>query len=310
MNSIRKGTFVASGEIVVDLLSKELCKSLDQSATFERCFGGSAANVAVNLTKLGVPAALISRVGNDCFGTYLIQSLRAYGVDTRFVTRDIFNPTSLSILSTGEPTAKFIHYRLADTQLLRGDIPDELLRTCKIFHATAHGVARQPSRDAILDAFSYVLKQGAITSFDPNYSTADWVDVDEAMLVIRQFVSQATFVKPSRDDSRRIFGAGVDDDRYIDLFHEMGAENVIFTKGEEGAILSLKNGARRAYPAAHVSTVVDATGAGDAFTAGFYAAYIKTGDLQLAMSVAAKVAAFQLGYFGAIAPLPHLSQFL
>lgn len=302
--------FVSAGEMLVDLISSEPRVPLAQVKRFEKHFGGSPANVAVNLHRLGIPSTIVSKVGHDSLGDFLVEQLSLYGIDTTHVGRDRNFPTSAVVVSSGVATADFVIYRQADTQLTREMIPNTLLQQARIFHTTAHGIARNPTREAILDAFRFAHENGIITSFDPNYSDRYWPDREDAMQTLRHFFSLATFTKPSEDDAERIFGPGLSDDQAIDRFHELGAKNVILTKGAKGSRLSLEGGLRRDFPAEPLTRVVDATGAGDAFTAGFYAAYLTTNDPIQSMGVGAKTAAFKLGYLGAISPLPPLARFL
>lgn len=300
--------FVAAGEILIDMISLNAAAGLAASTSFGKFFGGAPANVAVNMQRLGVNSTIISRVGNDGLGTFLIDSLAEHRVDTSHVSRDNEYPTSMAVITSGTETAEFVIYRQADTRLARADISDQLLAGCRIFHTAAHGIARRPARDAILDAYIFVHKLGLITSFEPNYSDRYWPDRVDAMATLSKFLAHTVFTKPSDDDAERIFGPGTPEQQ-IARFHDAGARNVILTRGAKGAILSTPEG-QREYPAAPVSDIVGFTGAGDAFTAGFFAAYLMGGDTDKAIHAGLKAAAFKLGYPGAIAPLPPLETLL
>ena len=79
--------------------------------------------------------------------------------------------------------------------------------------------------------------------------------------------------KPSADDARRVFGPDYEPEQYIEMFHDLGAEVVVFTRGEEGNLIS-ENGRITAHVPARPVEVVDVTGAGDAFWAGFLTAIL------------------------------------
>jgi fructokinase len=306
--SAKKYPFIAAGEILIDFMSGQPKASLAQSQTFSKNFGGAPANVAVNMKRLGVDSTIVSKVGSDGLGDFLVDYLKELDLDSTYVSRDPHWPTSMVVMTTGTATAEFIAYRQADTRVERSEIPDELLMGCDIFHTTAHGIARSPTRDAVLSAFEFAYKNGKITSFDPNYSDKFWPDRKDAMETLGKFCEVTKFMKPSADDCERIFGKASEEE-WLKRWHDMGVENIMFTRGEHGAIYSNANGTRQEYPAIKVEKVADPTGAGDAFTAGFYATYLKTGDIDKAMNVGIKVATFTLEYTGACAPLKPVEHY-
>lgn len=301
-------SFVSIGEILIDFISKEPSKPLDQSTTFGKFFGGAPANVAVNMNNLGVDSTIVSKVGNDGLGTFLIDFLKEQKLDTSHISRDEETPTSMVVVTSQKTPPEFIAYRMADTQIRPYNIPDDLIMGCKIVHTTAHAIARKPTQESVLNAFKQAHKNGKWTSFDPNYSTSFWPDKDEAMDVIAQFLRHSTFCKPSIDDCERLFGKQ-STENYLAKFHEWGVEYVMLTLGEEGSMLSTKKDGVKKYPTKKVDKLVDPTGAGDAFTAGFFATYLKTNDLDKAMNVGNRTAAFSLGYLGAISPMPKVEEF-
>ena len=300
--------FVSIGEILIDFISKEPSKPLAASASFGKFFGGAPANVAVNMKRLGIESTIVSKVGNDGLGTFLIDFLNTLGLDTSYIQRDKTLPTSMVVVTSQKTPPEFIAYREADTQIRPHHIPDDLIAQCEVVHTTAHAIARTPTRTSVLEAFKRAYAAGKETSFDPNYSDSFWPDREEALDVIAQFLRHTRFCKPSIDDCERIFGTKSIDD-YLDLFHEWGVDHVMLTLGDKGALLSTRAGTRTSYPAERIKELVDPTGAGDAFIAGFFATYLTTGDLDRAMKVGNKTAAFSMGYLGAIAPLPSIETF-
>jgi len=302
-------TFVAAGELLVDFISRQPSTPLAISASFGKFFGGSPANVAVNMKNLGIDATLISKVGRDGLGDFLVTTLEGLGIDTRFVSRHSTVPTSMVVLTAGQSPVEFIAYRSADTQLEQGDIPGALLDGCTVFHTTAHGIARNPTRDTILEAFTHASHRGKMTSFDPNYSSSYWPDREEAMEVISRFLSCATFCKPSLDDCERLLGPRGEGE-YLEALHRMGVKHIMLTRGRDGAVFSSFDGTRETYPAREVPCMVDPTGAGDAFTAGFFAALLRTGNFQRAMETGIRTAAISIQHLGALAPLPKVEELL
>ncbi len=255
------------GEAVVDLISLEETEDLFFARQFERFQGGSPTNIAMNISKLAGKAAIVSFIGNDGFGRFLRESLREGGVDDRFLFVDNEKPTSVNIISRTPNTADSIHLRFADYQLSPDMITEEVINSAKVIHASAFALSVEPARSAIEKAFSLAGQANKLISFDPNYNPIDWQGQTNVKEVIFRAFKNVHITKPSLDDARRLFGNGLSPAEYIQQYHQLGPRIVIFTMGEKGIILS-DNGKQTLIPARQIK-VVDATGAGDAFWAGF-----------------------------------------
>lgn len=81
-------TVLAIGEALIDFVPEEKGLLLKDVPSFRRAAGGAPCNVAAALARLGVHAVLLSKVGADAFGDYLIDNFRACGIDTQFILRD------------------------------------------------------------------------------------------------------------------------------------------------------------------------------------------------------------------------------
>ena len=106
--------------------------------------------------------------------------------------------------------------------------------------------------------------------------------------------------KPSADDARRIFGPDRDPEQYIEMFHDLGPETVIFTMGGEGNLVS-QSGKITAHVPSRPVEVVDATGAGDSFWAGFLTALLDGNDVERSVFFAREIVERKLTAKG---PLP------
>jgi fructokinase len=148
-------------------------------------------------------------------------------------------------------------------------------------------------------AFRLGEKHGKIISLDPNYSRQIWPNTREAKDVLGQMLAYATITKPSLDDATRIFGPGEEPETYIERFHDMGPPIVVLTMGPDGILLS-EEGETTYIPAQPVE-VVDATGAGDSFWAGFLTAFLDGNSLERCALFAREIVERKLTIVG---PLP------
>jgi sugar/nucleoside kinase (ribokinase family) len=259
------------GEMVVDFISAEKTDTLSNASTFRRYLGGSPANIAVYVSKLGGESAVIAKTGIGAFGTFLKGELQRHGVTTEYLSMDHRTHTTVIFVSSTSATPDFEEFRSGDYLLRPEEISEEAISRTRVVHASTFALSREPCRSAVLWAFRKAREMGKIVSLDPNYSRRIWPDQKEARRVISEAYRYVNVTKPSADDARRVFGPDREPEQYIQKFHDLGAQTVVFTMGEEGNLIPEK-GKKMAHVPARPVEVVDATGAGDAFWAGFLTA--------------------------------------
>ncbi len=291
---------LAVGETLIDFISLETSDSLEDAATFRRYQGGSPANIAVNVSRLGGRAAVISKVGAGAFGHFLGHELKRHGVVTDYLVEDPRVHTSLVFVSHTAGTPDFEALRSGDSQLTPDDVTEAAISRAKVVHVSTFALSRQPCRSAVGKALRIASEMGRIVSLDPNYSPRIWPDYTEARQVIEEMFRYASITKPSLDDARRLFGEGKPPQEYLRLFHEMGPRLVVLTMGKEGTLVS-QSGESPIHVPAHKIQVVDATGAGDSFWAGYLTALLDGCSPQRCALFAREVVEQKLQ---AVGPLP------
>jgi fructokinase len=262
---------LAIGELLVDLISTEPTDSLATAARFERYQGGSPANIAVNVARLGGRAAVMARVGDDALGVFLRQELADAGVQVADVQTDGDAHTSVVLVARTATTPDFLPMRDADFRLDPADLEASVARA-RAVHTSTWPLSREPARQCAVRALHIAHARGKVTSLDPNYTPRIWPDRDEALEMLGEVLPYVTVTKPSADDAARLFGETLASHEVIRRFHAMGPPLVLFTMGAEGMIVSV-DGDQTHVPARQLE-VVDATGAGDAFWSGFLMAHL------------------------------------
>jgi 5-dehydro-2-deoxygluconokinase len=256
---------IAIGRLGVDLYPSRAGVGLADVETFEKFLGGSAANVAVAAARLGQNVALISRVGADPFGGYLVRELGAFGVDARWVTEvdgpqtpvtfcEIFPPDHFPIYFYRRPKAPDLHIRADDLDVAA-------IAAAGVLWLTGTGLSDQPSRDAHHRALA-VRHPGQLTVLDLDYRPALWPSAASATRELRQALSHATVAVGNVDECEAAVGTR-DPDRAADELLAYGLRLAVVKKGHEGVL------ARTAtedveVPALDVK-VLNGLGAGDAF---------------------------------------------
>ncbi|MBU3188071.1 sugar kinase [Clostridium bowmanii] len=291
------------GELLVDMISAEYGDNFE-SSTYNRYFGGSPSNIAINTKRLGINSLVASCVGNDGLGKFLINSLKEVGIDTRCV--DITgNSTSMVLVTKSKATPIPIFYRDADYHLPYSQGLDTALKNCKIMHFSCWPISKEPSRSTIEQSIEQARNNGALVCFDPNYHPMLWEKNEEGIEYVKSIIGKVDIVKPSEDDAERIFGKDSNENQ-VKKFLNLGAKLVIMTLGAEGALVT--NGVESIKMDTLATGVVDTTGAGDAFWSGFYTAIVRGYTLKEALQLGFAVSAYKLKYTGAVVKLPRLEE--
>jgi sugar/nucleoside kinase (ribokinase family) len=268
--------FLAIGELLADVTSVDYVSSLSEAKTFRLHSGGSPANVCGNLKWLGVHASLISCVGYDSIGDYLIEEINKIGLNVEFIKRTKGFPTSIVLVGRSKGTPDFIAYRSADTQL--SEIDPAILKQSQIIHSCAFALSKNPGQHHILNALSLASSMGKTISIDWNYAPSMW-DRD-GNNVFNKICSLHPLLKISMDDVNRFTGENLSVEDAKHFLQEFAAKIICLTCGKDGVWYKSKQDPHWAFePAMPVEDVKDTTGAGDAFWAGFISVYLREKEL-------------------------------
>ncbi len=231
--------------------------------------GGCAVNVAIALAKLGIPCDLVARVGHDPLGDFVLSELSRHSVSTASIIKDSARPTSFSFVavpSTGERS--FLHTTGANATLAPADISPALI-TGKT-HALLTGIMLMDALDGAPAAalLASLKSAGAATILDTVY--VEGLPLEHWQSRIFPALPHLDYFIPSQPEALALSG---DDDvpRAARAFQRRGARNVVIKLGAQGVFCLDNDGRETIVPAFKVPNVVDATGAGDCWTAGFLA---------------------------------------
>lgn len=229
---------LALGELLIDFTATEADVDLGAARSFEKNPGGAPANVAVAVARLGGAAGFIGCVGDDVFGRYLLNVLRAEGVDVTDARAVGDAATSLAFVARrgGEPDYFFVRSPGADT-LFSPDMADEVpLRRQDIIHFGSNSFAEQPIRSAAQRLLARADTVGAAISFDVNLRPAFWNTVDDAHPVCRELARRADVLKVNRDELFWLTGAETVDEG-LERIAQWSVGLVCCTLGADGVAL-------------------------------------------------------------------------
>lgn len=291
------------GEILTDMISEEYGQS-HESTVYRNYFGGSPANIAMNVKKLGIRSLVASAVGDDGMGAFLINHLKEAGIESGLVQK-VSASTSMVVVTKSKGTPIPIFYRGADYQIEYTAELEKALLDSKIVHFSCWPISMEPARQTIEKVLEVARENGILISFDPNYHPMIWKKGEDGIAFVKSIIGKVDILKPSEDDAERLFGKDTPENQ-VQKFLDLGAKLVIMTLGKDGAIVS--NGKETIRLNTLATEVVDTTGAGDAFWSGFYTALVKGYTIEEALQLGSAASAFKLKYTGAVANLPTLEQ--
>lgn len=268
---MEKKGICAAGELLIDFTP---CGTSSQGQLlYARNPGGAPANVLAMAAKLGVKARLCAVVGSDNFGTFLIESMLAAGIDTRFISRTARARTTLAFVDLDERNDRsFTFYRKpgADILLTDAGIPDEAMEGCGVYHFSGVSLTDEPARGAVLRAARRAKEMGLLVSFDPNYRPFLWPQAAQARQAFEEGMRCADIIKVSEEEVAFLLGQENAAQGAAELAKQYDAL-VLASCGARGALAANPSGLLGRAEALPV-TVADTTGAGDAFLGTILAA--------------------------------------
>jgi sugar/nucleoside kinase (ribokinase family) len=246
--------------------------------------GGCAANVAVDLGKLGVNAAVVGRVGDDVFGRVVSDMLRERGVDVTLMqlTPDRDTSQTMIVNVTGQDR-RFIHTFGANAAFRASDIPLDRVAKCRVLYLGGYLLMEAVVQDELIPVFAAARRVGAKTVLDVvTPGPADYLPRVERLLPhVDVFV-------PNDHEAQLITGER-DPLKQAELFHRLGVGTAIVTLGDGGAVL-VSNEARLRSGTYQVP-FVDGTGGGDAFAAGYILGLLQGLDAEGCLRIGSAVGA-------------------
>ena len=290
---------VCAGEALIDLISENYAERLSDAKSFGVHVGGSPANLASNLKCLDLNVGLIAAVGADAFGDRIVGEFEGRGLPTDLVHRCHDRPTTLITVTKSKGSPDFEVYRGADEHLSWSSFAKALSQGADLFHTTCFALSGLPARSHLLRAAAAFAKTGTALSIDANYAKKVWADRAPAQEVVRAYAALGAIVKMSEVDYERLYGEPLtmrDAETAAQPLLQAGAKLVCLTFGGEGAVVVEQSSATSIVPPP--LDIVDATGAGDSFWAGFVAAYLDGRTPEACLRIATKVAATKLQQMG------------
>lgn len=260
---------ISIGEALIDFAPYE------KEGTYIKNFGGAPANVAVVVSRLGMEAEFIGKVGMDQFGLYIQEFFKREKVHIKERIATKRANTTLSFVhldAEGNRNFEFIRNPGADMFLEEKDIEEDFCNQGDIVHFGSAQLMIKSGRDTLEKAIRIAKKVGATISFDPNYRAAQWECERIARKTILEYAKKADIIKISHEEARWLCENGNEKEAAEKIQSQCG-KTVVMTCGGKGAYYTTETfaGFVKGYP----QRAVDTTGAGDVFWGTFLRFFIE-----------------------------------
>ena len=277
------------GDVMLDVIARinvspqKINFGSDTASRISTSSGGAAGNVAAWLTRTDARSTIVSHVGDDPAGAAIVAEFVALGVShgDLVIPGETSGVVVVLVDSSGERT--MFPDKGANSRLVVEDLPD--LNSFQAVYISGYALLNPLARDGVLAMIEKIKEDGLPIYFDPA-SVGAMKDVADKEL--HTWFSKMDVLLLNEEESIYLTGS-VDIERALDYLLDF-SQVVVIKRGSAGAIAKARGFDSISLPA-FVATVVDTTGAGDSFAAGFIASYSKNHDLTAALQAGGELAA-------------------
>lgn len=230
------------GRVAVDFNPVDYYKPLSESTTFKKYLGGSPANIAVGMARLGKRIGFLGKVSDDQFGDFVTNFFKNEGIDTSHITKctngEKIGLTFTEILSETESSILMYRDGIADLKLDVTDIDEEYIKKSKAILISGTALAQSPSREATLKALALAKKNNIVVIFDIDYRPYNWKNNDEIGIYYSIVAKQSDVILGSREEfdlTEQMIEQGRNDEETASYFHSQGSKIVVIKHGKDGS---------------------------------------------------------------------------
>jgi len=288
---------ITYGRSSIDLYSANIGADFVDIQSFNAFVGGSPLNIAVGAKRLGLKSALLTGIGQDQVGDFLLNFLKKEGVETKFIPRIAGSRTSAVILGIQPPdNFPLVYYRenCADSKVTIDDVIHAEIGSCRLFEISATALNVEPSRSAGFFAAEEARKNNVPVLIDLDFRADQWHDARSFGITSRAYLRNCSIALGTEEE---ILATMLSDPGQIRIKNQqisapeirgnveaaikdimaLGIEALVVKRGAKGSTVFLNDGNVIDIPGFPVE-VVNVLGAGDAFASGFIYGYLNGWD--------------------------------
>ncbi len=310
----REYDLILLGRVAIDFNPVDLNRPLEESSNFNKYLGGSPANIAVGMARLGKKVGFIARVSDDQFGDYVTHYFNKEGIDTSHISRcrngENLGLTFTEILSPSQ--SRILMYRdgVADLMLEPEDVDEDYIKKTKALLISGTALAASPSREAALKALMLAKKNNTVVIFDIDYREYTWKNKDEISVYYSMVAKESDLILGSREEfdlTERIMGVCADDNESAKRWQSYGCKIVVIKHGKEGSTAYTCDGnhyAVKPFP----TNAMKGFGGGDGYASSFIRALIDGCSVPQALEYGSASASMLISAHSCSAAMPTLQE--
>ena len=275
---------VLLGRAAIDLNPVDYFQTLAESTTFKKYLGGSPANIAVGLSRLGKKCGFFCRISDDRFGDFVLDVFGAEGVDCSRIRRctngEKLGLTFTEILNENESSILMYRNQIADLSLEPDDIDEEYIKNAKALLISGTALAQSPSREAALKAIFLARRTNTPVVFDIDYRAYNWKNQTELNLYYAMAAREADIILGSREEydlAEGLIRPGMTDEESAAYWQSQNAKIVVIKHGKEGSTAYTADGSYRIRP--FPIKALKSFGGGDGYASAFLYGVLEGWDL-------------------------------
>ena len=295
---VEKYDLITLGRSCIDLYSQDVGAPFNQITGFDAFVGGSPLNIAVATSRLGIKTSLLTGVGNDKVGEFIIDFLKREKVNTKTITVKEGSRTSAAVLGIQPPdNFPLVFYRdnAADSMINIDDVINANISNYKILLISGTALNIEPTRSATFFSVEVANKNNVDVVLDLDFRADQWKDIRSYGLMIRAILPNIKIVIGTEEE---ILASTLNDKSQLNIKNQqisspeisgdinnsisqllsLGIETLIVKRGKNGATIFQQNSKTTDVPGFSVK-ILNVLGAGDAFAGGFLYGILNGWDL-------------------------------
>ena len=278
------------GRAAIDFNPVDIPNKLQDCHTFNKYLGGSPANIAVGMARLGKKVGFIGAVSDDAFGMFIREFFKREGIDTTQISNAPEGCSlGLAFTEVQKPgSTNLLMYRTnaADLALDVKDIDADYIASAKILLISGTALAASPSREATLKAIEIARRVGTAVVFDIDYRPHTWKNMDEIALYYSMVAARSQMILGSREEYTLMESLMVDkpssDEETAKRWFGFGNQIVVIKHGKEGSTAFAADGQNfriKPFPV----DAAKATGGGDGYASALLYGLLEDWDIMDAL---------------------------
>lgn len=305
---------VAIGRACIDLNANEINRPMEETMTFTKYVGGSPANIAIGLARLGMNVGFIGKLADDQMGSFIRHYFIKEGIDIQGLVMDktgaVTGLAFTEILSPSDCSILMYRDNVADLLLNALEVNEELIAQSRWLLVSGTALAKSPSREAVFVALDYAKKHGTKVVFDLDYRPYTW-ESDEETAVYYNLVAEKCHViigtREEFDMMEALLQEGHDDEVTAQKWFDYCTDVVIIKHGGKGSIAYSKDG-EKVQSGVYETVVLKTFGAGDSYASAFLYHYLQGGSLANSMKYGSASASIVISKHSCSDAMPTLEE--